>query len=218
MKNVKAFTLAEVLVTLMIIGVIAAITIPTLNQNIKNKQFVSGCLKANSVLSQAVSRMKLEYGPIGFGSKWNNEEEFWKGFSAQLNVLENCGKGKGCYVNEMYKKLNGANEDNFYSKTTDYKLRTSDGMIINYSTLKYFEDKGISAEDVKNAIGRFYVDVNGDKGPNKIGLDSFMFILVKGKGLVPAGSFDTSSCTYAESGYSCAAKVIREKKIDYPKK
>ena len=54
MKNKKAFTLAEVLITLTIIGVIAAITIPNLMQKYTKHQYVVGLKKAYSELSNAI--------------------------------------------------------------------------------------------------------------------------------------------------------------------
>ena len=52
MKN--AFTLAEVLITLGIIGVVAAMTIPTLISNTNGAQFKTAYKKALSTMNQAV--------------------------------------------------------------------------------------------------------------------------------------------------------------------
>ena len=49
----KGFTLAEVLITLGIIGVVAAMTMPTLINNINNKQNIAALKKAYSLISQA---------------------------------------------------------------------------------------------------------------------------------------------------------------------
>src|SRR5574344_2134144 len=54
----KAFTLAEVLIVLGIIGIVAALTIPTLMQNSQDRQLVSGLLKFNTELQQAVDLWK----------------------------------------------------------------------------------------------------------------------------------------------------------------
>lgn len=64
MKNHHAFTLAEVLITLGIIGVVAAMTLPALITNYKEKQTVSQLKKAYSALSQAWLMMENEYGSI----------------------------------------------------------------------------------------------------------------------------------------------------------
>lgn len=219
--NKKAFTLAEVLVTLMIIGVIAAITIPSLMQNTKNNELVAGCLKAYSTLSGAVERMKVELGPIGLGTKWNNDTEFWNEFTKQLNTVKICNTDQsGCFPTEKYKYLNNSTENNYSS----YKqsIVTTDGAIYNWSKTDC-SGKGIvdgvptsSDKNATNCMGRFLVDVNGQKGPNKFGHDVFFFVLVKGKGILPAGNDNKSAdCTKTGAGVTCAAKVINEKKIDY---
>ena len=60
--KLKAFTLAEVLITLVIIGVIAAMTIPTLMNNTNNQELVSRLKKTYSELSQATNRIIADEG------------------------------------------------------------------------------------------------------------------------------------------------------------
>ncbi len=55
MINKKAFTLAEVLITLAIIGVVAAITIPSVISNSQQSEFKTGLKKAVSVLNSAIT-------------------------------------------------------------------------------------------------------------------------------------------------------------------
>ena len=50
----KAFTLAEVLITLMIIGIVAALTIPSVISNYQQQEFKTGLKKAVSVLNEAI--------------------------------------------------------------------------------------------------------------------------------------------------------------------
>src|SRR5574344_1167569 len=66
MKKCKliGFTLAEVLITLGIIGVVAALTIPTLINSYQEKANVSKFLKTYAVLNQAYLMATNEYGPI----------------------------------------------------------------------------------------------------------------------------------------------------------
>ena len=59
MKN--AFTLAEVLITLVIIGVVAAITVPSLMSNTNKKENIVRLKKAVSVINQALNRNKALY-------------------------------------------------------------------------------------------------------------------------------------------------------------
>ena len=55
MYKLKAFTLAEVLITLAIIGVVAAISIPSVISNSQQQEFKTGLRKAVSVLNSAIT-------------------------------------------------------------------------------------------------------------------------------------------------------------------
>lgn len=226
MRKLKAFTLAEVLVTLMIIGVIAAMTIPSLNQNIQYNHFVAGCLKSYSVLSQAIERMKLDFGPVGFGAKWNNEQEFWKAFVAQMNAVEVCDKTEnGCWYNEEVKTSGGRDDGNYYRASKgEYRLVTADGMLYTLAFSRYpgligtcFPD-----EDKDLYMGRIAVDVNGFKGPNRTGLEIFTFILLKGKGIMPCGYTMTENTStlefYKDQDVTRTAYIIANKKFPPTKK
>ena len=54
-KEIKAFTLAEVLITLAIIGVVAALSIPAVISNSQQQEFKTGLRKAVSVLNSAIT-------------------------------------------------------------------------------------------------------------------------------------------------------------------
>ena len=55
MKSFRGFTLAEVLITLAIIGVVAAISIPSVISNSQQQEFKTGLRKAVSVLNSAIT-------------------------------------------------------------------------------------------------------------------------------------------------------------------
>ncbi len=55
MKRLRGFTLAEVLITLAIIGVVAAIAIPSVISNSQQQEFKTGLRKAVSVLNSAIT-------------------------------------------------------------------------------------------------------------------------------------------------------------------
>ena len=62
MKIKTGFTLAEVLITLGIIGVVAAMTIPTLIANTNAQKYRSKFKKSISTLSQAARMSQAQYG------------------------------------------------------------------------------------------------------------------------------------------------------------
>jgi type II secretory pathway pseudopilin PulG len=66
----SGFILAEVLIALVIIGIIAAITVPTMMNNFKWKQYRTGYLKAMSVLDGAIQKYRLEYGDVPECGYW----------------------------------------------------------------------------------------------------------------------------------------------------
>ena len=68
-KEKLAFTLAEVLITLGVIGVVAAVTMPTMVQNYKNKEVESKLQKIYSVMNQAITMSEIDNGPKEY---WDN--------------------------------------------------------------------------------------------------------------------------------------------------
>ena len=74
---------------------------------------------------------------------------------------------------------------------------------------------GLLEEDNNNYIGRFWVDVNGQKGSQTYGKDLFAFVLIQGKGVLPAGYGNTNDCNSKNRGITCAARVLRENAINY---
>ena len=70
-----AFTLAEVLITLGIIGVVAAMTIPTLMSKYYEKQTYTRLKETYSILSQALRSVEEEYGTP---DDWNLSQEYYK--------------------------------------------------------------------------------------------------------------------------------------------
>lgn len=115
----KAFTLAEVLITLGIIGVVAAMTIPTLIANTRSQQYRSKFKKAISTISQAARMSQSLYGFdfTGIDTKC--------GANAQLENPEN--------VHSVCSLLNGTlTAATHYANVTDIKINNNK----NYSYIK----------------------------------------------------------------------------------
>ncbi len=66
-KRFFAFTLAETLIVMGIIGVVAALTIPNLNSSTADKEKVAKLKKVYSNLEDAVGRAEAVYGPMSIG-------------------------------------------------------------------------------------------------------------------------------------------------------
>jgi len=141
----KGFTLAEVLVTLAIIGVVAALTIPTLIQSTNNDKFKTGAKKALSVLNQALTIEGAETSNTA-QTVANTSVALGGLFSPRLNVIKA-----------------GADASEFY---------TADGMRLKFKAGSgNDQDCAAIADNAALPVAtRCYVlvDVNGDKGPNKV--------------------------------------------------
>ena len=94
-----AFTLAEVLITLGIIGVVASMTIPTLMTNISNRQFETGAKKTEATLIQALLMMKANNALVGHGTT----ENFVQELKNYLKIAKTCESSNlsGCYPEEF---------------------------------------------------------------------------------------------------------------------
>src|SRR5574344_2249191 len=106
MKKSIAFTLAEVLITLGIIGVFAALTIPTLINNYEKQATVTRLKKAYSVLNQAVSLSEAENGRfsdnytpvVSYGDSYHSAIENY--LVKYIKINKNCRKSseKDCFA------------------------------------------------------------------------------------------------------------------------
>lgn len=211
-----AFTLAEVLITLGIIGVVAAMTMPSLIQNYQEKATVTKLKKCYSLVSQAyVSILNDEGGSDTLQA--GDDLEMMEKFGKYLKYQKTCGRNKGCFPNVTYKSVTG-NGYNKWEDDTTYRSRAilTDGTLImfNLNALKNNSD---------NFYAQIYVDINGFKGPNQLGRDFFYFYISPEK-IVPAGAKAleeknedqkfTKNCIQ-QNGYACAAWVIYNENMDY---
>ncbi len=161
----KAFTLAEVLITLGIIGVVAAMTMPTLIANHQKKIVVERLKKVYSTMQQVQQLAIVDYGDI---SEWSPDgtSPIWypnPGTAiVRKFVLPYVDAVRVCEPNECeykYKNANGSETD--LSGFIGFYLK--DGILI-----KINDYHGTSS-----TWGRFMIDINGDKGPNLAGRDVF---------------------------------------------
>ena len=230
MKKKKAFTLAEVLITLGIIGVVAAMTLPTLGQKLNNRANVVAMKKVYTMLSQVTVSVAAE-NPI---DSWNMKtanleatEDVFEKYKPYFKIVKDCGCGNravGCWSTSPTKALDG--QTYYYGHSngigaTYCAVRLADGMNISFDTWLASSLGAKYPNEVDTDVYFFYVDVNGDKSPNTLGYDVFQFVVKKGKhGVIPAGIANNSAkCTKLDktsfAGVDCAARVLHENRISY---
>ena len=214
LKGFRGFTLAEVLIALVIIGVIAAMTIPTLINKTNKQEYVSRLLKTYSTLGQGLNSIWQNNGVAPGDYEFFNDHDFIDEFSKVVGTEKICDTFGECTGTALstYKFLN---KTSVGTKMRDGRtVILPDGQVVSYVTT-VSTTYGLSAEDADNVIGRILVDVNGSKKPNMVGADVFNFYLIRGRGIVPAGMQSWSTCKSSGNGYGCAAKVLKEKTINY---
>lgn len=210
------FTLAETLITLGIISVIAAITIPNLIATNQKKQTVVKLQKAISVMNQAY---RLAYDDVGevsaeearaLGAQ-NYFDKFWAPY---IKVLSLCNvTGCGYDNSSPWQYINGRKLNLLVETRASRVVFTSmDGFI--YMIVTY-------TGDTKNGYftsSAIYVDINGTAKPNTVGRDIFLLERKidgeKGGVVVPACSSFTdeqinNNCSKSGDGDCCAEKIKR---------
>lgn len=225
MKTKKSgFTLAEVLVSLMIIGVIAGVTIPGLISSSEQKENIAGCKKAYSTLANAVNLAEQANGPV---KRWGLKDsttatDFDTFLAPYLNISKKCSNSTGCFGEGTFKKYSGQT----YSDLTTtgygsprYAFKLADGMNVAYDVYpaSYIYPASFGAKVNLTTFFYFFVDVNGDKAPNTLGKDIFIFVETS-DGLKPAGADNNSAdCGNGSAGTECAAMVIKYSDMNYDK-
>ena len=185
MKKNYGFTLAEVLITLTIIGVIAAITIPTLMKKYQNHSNYTALKKTYSILSNAYKLVERDYGRYTdwpYKKDTNMPAIFAERMEEHLKIQKKCA-GNGCFNYKVY-GLNPKQETSLIGYGANSANSTS--YILTDGTVLYFSPDGATNSSLQgldrnddNSSTAIFVDVNGKKGPNQFGRDIFVFGIAK---------------------------------------
>ena len=228
-----AFTLAEVLITLGIIGVVAALTLPTVIQNYQKQVTVNKLKKAYSVLGQVAQKSIAGNGAIDFttGEKLDatTVEKFfatyWLPYFNGVKVFPDRQQPSLNNNLGQYKYRNGYLE--IYSIGTIYDngrifFSTIDGTTYAVSIMswKAGENGNVAVYATSQTVR---VDINGIKPPNTYGKDVFNFEVDFEKGIArpSCANCETSHINNIcnANGNYCSTKIIRDGwkiKSDYP--
>ena len=186
-KAKNAFTLAEVLITLGIIGVVAALTIPSLINKFRNKTLEAQYKKSVSVVSQAVLKAKADFGMDNFaeyctyypyasdsGMPYDHAKEcFELLYKSLLNIQgqTNYYSENAYYINRHYDNIRTYNNK---QKVTSTALAGIGAAI--FSTYAMPDGSYINFNIVEKRL-YITIDTNGGNKPNKLGHDIFIFAL-----------------------------------------
>ena len=227
LKKRAAFTLAEVLITLGIIGVVAALTMPALIANYQDKVAVTRLKKVYSILSQAYQKAYYEYGePTNWGLTDIGTSGSDKDYQSSLtlfNVLgkgltlsKTCGQNPGCFYDGYYKFSNGNSWQSFDTVRNRHKVITSDGVSLAFHG--YSATCNANINNLSDACGLIYVDLDGPfRGKHTFGQDFFQFAVTK-YGILPRGTQTYEPELFRDcltKGDHCTAWVLVNENRDY---
>ena len=220
----SAFTLAEVLITLGIIGVVAAMTLPVVINNARNKQLEAGLKKGASAIAQALDMYAAENGER-ITTYTITQHQLKPKLIPYFKVIKDCGWGRGAVdaddeaciknyssdlIDTTYTNFNGTNTISL-SPFDDGQFVINDGMLI------LLENVGQGGANIYISV-----DVNGyKKAPNRLGQDLFMFQLGNEGELLPMGAPNTvyytgndaycsNTSTTSMNGAGCTYKALSE--------
>lgn len=173
-NNSAAFTLAEVLITLGIIGVVAAMTLPALIANHQKKVLQTAFMTSYSLLGQAINGLKADtglssvydyYAVYDTTRGYYMREEFQRDFAKQLKFVNFSSSQQ-----PKYRTYDGSKETSVDASTyaiSEFKHALANGALIKFDISGSLDGKNISLT----------VDTNGVKPPNRYGFDVFIFLI-----------------------------------------
>ena len=168
----KGFTLAEVLITLGIIGVVAALTLPGLLTDTASAQIGPKLAKARSMFEQGNQALLSgnNVDRLSEGGFLQDHEAYLKSLSdyMKINKFDTYFET----VNKLYEGLNEPYKGEFPT------YLSSDGMVYIVTT-KDWGYGNANKPAHKNAVGVVWVDINGTTGPNFLSADVFCFQLME---------------------------------------
>lgn len=170
----KAFTLAEVLITLGIIGIVAALTMPSLMTKFHQKKMETQFKKAYSALQQALYSIDPDIYATLSSYAGNTDTDFFTDLYSKYKVINNKDVSRMYHGQvKTYTKKEGS-----YNQCAQMPSRIA--------------TDGSSIGGMYNCFGNWIViDTNGPKAaPNAMGHDIFYFFLSNKGKLIPIGAKD----------------------------
>ena len=198
-QKLNAFTLAETLITLMVIGVIAVVTIPALKDHSDEVKYVTAIKKAYSSVSSATAAIEAKKSDAYFWNFMAPQTIDW--YKETVNSIPNPDPS---HTSWPIIDFNGTNDDTFTPS-----LWTADGMAW------MFRDPGSGMPGSRG--GWIVVDTNGAKQPNTRGIDIHAFLVGHTTGNPAAfGVYAAGDgCNAPNGDYACTAYAIVNEKMPW---
>ena len=210
------------LVTLGIIGVISAMTLPTLVKNHQRTVYVTQLQKVVNELTQAAERAITDNNAISLAETEYRDPQDAKLLTRYLKVTKNCSSNRDeCFASE-YKTLTGEVFSGWNGYCSGYysaSVILANGASVCIS--RNMIDGRYSDGRIRHGNSILYIDVNGLQGPNILGRDLFYAELYSDGVVAESHSGDLSQadwCLNNGMGYGpgCLSKIMEDGwKMDY---
>jgi len=219
-KSIKGFTLAEILITLLIIGVISSIVIPAVINDTNESEYNAGVKKVFADLSNALRMIQVNNGGIvNIGTSTSSSSLLRSDFCSVMTCVKQDST-RDIWEPANYKFYKGT-YTGWPDNSTNAAAILNNGYFIHFGAYADCDHYG----DM-HACGYIWVDINGKKGPNMSGKDYHFFWIVRQNGnssysLIPAGAQNDlytsqlpGGCVAGSSGWSssrgCTAKRLMD--------
>lgn len=224
----RAFTLAETLITIGIIGIVASMTLPTIINKINMRHYITILKEDYSILSQAHNAITAENGSFQSGlqtceNKTSKDKNkcLMEIFGEHLKRIRTCetpynmdDEKNSCFTEfSKIKHLNGT------AATTNYLNRDAATIILaNGSAILFFLDNAncdftYDGYYSYKRCGWITIDVNGLQKPNTFGKDLYVLYIMD-KAIRPLlyeylyEDLKNGDCTPTSNGFSCSSHYL----------
>ena len=212
LKKISAFTLAEVMITLLIIGVVSSLVIPAIVNDTQDAELKAAWKKKYSELEQASRLLIMDNGGSLKNLCSGSYSCFTNIFKNYLSSSKQCANAKteGCWHmgNEWY-YLDKSPASILDNGAISGRNVNTIGITLNDGTFLFsvWMSSTCSWGQYPNSCGHITVDINGFKGPNTVGKDIFAVYITDTK-IVPVGVDGSPAahltCAGSTRGYGCA--------------
>lgn len=205
MKMKKAFTLAEVLLVIAIIGTVSVLAVNNAVKNTSSAEKITRLRKTYDILQTAITAGMYKGGAIdNWGLTLDNADNgnynLCKKFLVpHLKIEKDCGTGTGCWKSGITSTNYRNTSINFETTTGWYKAILANGASIAVrfaymntrttgSSIPFSGIYPVGTYNNSASGGAIFVDIDGpNKGASKMGDDVFLFYITP-DGIVPSGN------------------------------
>ena len=196
MKKRFGFTLAEVLITVGVLGVVAALTLPNIKLAYSKKVTLAQLQKTYSYMANTIEMSEYHNGKV---KRWDLDmpakdffEKYFKNYmkyalemsSSQLELPE----GERKFINGS--KVTGEASDAVYKTYKKDSPENQQGyhiIMMDGSMISLYKIRATEGSSIKFDAFVIVIDTNGESSPNTLGKDIFVFTLSKNAGFIPVG-------------------------------